>query len=284
MTDATPTTATQEATDPATALVTMYDSASPWDIPVGAPAVAGYGDGIYVWKVSSWARFPGVPHKVIAVKSSDDGDVLDVENGDATPADAPGWLTRQRARLAPGEPDRFAVYCSESVRQAVTDACQVAGVALPWEWVAIRTNVATMADGPRVVATQWTDDNNRYDVSEAMAWWLGLTDPPATTPPADSSTGAGGAPPVPAAPSPAPATPPATPEVSVDVPQLTQGTTGWPVKSVQALLNNRGAGLAVDGVFGPLTDHAVRDFQTVMRGTVDGIVGPQTWSGLVTFA
>ena len=282
MTDATTTAAAPEDADPATALVTMYDSASPWDIPAGAPAVAGYGDGIYVWKAASWARFPGVPHKVIAVKSSDDGDVLDVENGDAAPADAPGWLTRQRARLQAGEVDRFATYCSESLRQAVTEACQAAGVALPWEWVAVRTNTATMAEGPRVVATQWTDDNNRYDVSQAMAWWLGLTAPPA--PPATSSTGDGGAPPVPTAPPPPPATPPTTPEVSVDVPQLTQGATGWPVKSVQALLNNRGAGLAVDGVFGPLTDHAVRDFQTVMRGTVDGIVGPQTWSGLVTFA
>ena len=77
MTDAIPTAAAPEANDPATALVTMYDSASPWDIPAGAPAVAGYGDGIYVWKAASWARFPGVPHKVIAVKPSDDGDVLD---------------------------------------------------------------------------------------------------------------------------------------------------------------------------------------------------------------
>jgi peptidoglycan hydrolase-like protein with peptidoglycan-binding domain len=34
--------------------------------------------------------------------------------------------------------------------------------------------------------------------------------------------------------------------------------------------------ITADGVFGPITDAAVRDFQSLNRITVDGIVGPQT--------
>ncbi|HXC84831.1 MAG TPA: peptidoglycan-binding domain-containing protein [Trebonia sp.] len=45
--------------------------------------------------------------------------------------------------------------------------------------------------------------------------------------------------------------------------------------------------MAVDGVYGPKTQAAVRAFQQAMahqvRGfSVDGIVGPQTWQALVT--
>jgi peptidoglycan hydrolase-like protein with peptidoglycan-binding domain len=38
--------------------------------------------------------------------------------------------------------------------------------------------------------------------------------------------------------------------------------------------------LAVDGIFGPLTEAAVKDFQYYNAPPVDGIVGPITWSAL----
>lgn len=36
----------------------------------------------------------------------------------------------------------------------------------------------------------------------------------------------------------------------------------------------------IDGMFGPLTETAVRVFQTRQRVTVDGVVGPVTWAAL----
>lgn len=65
-----------------------------------------------------------------------------------------------------------------------------------------------------------------------------------------------------------------------DQPTLNEGTHGEAVSHVQGLLNEHGAGLAVDGNFGPLTREAVEAFQTANNLTVDGIVGPVTWGKL----
>jgi hypothetical protein len=58
------------------------------------------------------------------------------------------------------------------------------------------------------------------------------------------------------------------------------GTYGPIVRQVQRRLNHYGYRLAVDGIFGPLTDKAVRSFQATHKLTVDGIVGPLTWERL----
>jgi hypothetical protein len=86
------------------------------------------------------------------------------------------------------------------------------------------------------------------------------------------------------APAPAPAPGPTGGSVHVDVPELSEGSEGGPVKALQVLLNLHQANLAVDGSFGPATAQAVRNYQTVMGGTVDGVVGPQTWGALIDFA
>jgi hypothetical protein len=60
--------------------------------------------------------------------------------------------------------------------------------------------------------------------------------------------------------------------------QRQQGSTGQAVRAIQALLSLKyGYGVTVDGIFGPATDDAVRDFQDDHDLAVDGIVGPQTW-------
>ena len=53
------------------------------------------------------------------------------------------------------------------------------------------------------------------------------------------------------------------------------------VKELQSDLNQLiGAGLRVDGIFGPNTTEAVKAFQQRRRITVDGIVGPETKEAL----
>jgi hypothetical protein len=59
-----------------------------------------------------------------------------------------------------------------------------------------------------------------------------------------------------------------------------KGATGIDVRELQAYLNGHWAALVVDGVFGPVTDAAVRAFQTRAGIAVDGIVGPITRNAL----
>ena len=56
---------------------------------------------------------------------------------------------------------------------------------------------------------------------------------------------------------------------------LRLGSTGAAVEAIQKRVD-----VAVDGVFGPQTERAVRDFQAGARIGVDGIVGPITWTKL----
>jgi peptidoglycan hydrolase-like protein with peptidoglycan-binding domain len=57
---------------------------------------------------------------------------------------------------------------------------------------------------------------------------------------------------------------------------------GGHVSTIQGRLKNVWgySWLAVDGVFGPNTEHAVRLFQQSRGLAVDGIVGPNTWAAL----
>ena len=63
-----------------------------------------------------------------------------------------------------------------------------------------------------------------------------------------------------------------------------QGSTGTAVREAQYLLARRHFLEApdIDGVFGPHTTHAVREFQQSEGLAVDGVVGPATWSALLS--
>src|SRR6266571_1204447 len=64
-------------------------------------------------------------------------------------------------------------------------------------------------------------------------------------------------------------------------PTVARGATGTVVRRVQrAIRRTPDLGLVVDGIFGPATEQAVREFQEGAGLTVDGIVGPQTWNAL----
>lgn len=63
-------------------------------------------------------------------------------------------------------------------------------------------------------------------------------------------------------------------------PEVRNGSNGHPIKTLQYLLRARGHTVAVDGVFGPQTEAAVKAFQASRGLAADGIVGPTVWPAL----
>jgi len=63
-------------------------------------------------------------------------------------------------------------------------------------------------------------------------------------------------------------------------PTLRQGSRSPAVLELQQLLAAQGADIAPDGVFGPKTARAVKDFQRGAGLEADGIVGRKTWAAL----
>lgn len=61
---------------------------------------------------------------------------------------------------------------------------------------------------------------------------------------------------------------------------LKRGDVGEVVKTLQRMLNTKGARLAIDGSFGPATEQAVRNFQRSSGLVVDGLAGPATQAAL----
>jgi hypothetical protein len=151
---------------------TMFDSDIPSAIPPTASMVGGYVDGNAVWPAAAWTRFPRAVQVRIAVfASTNDGNVLDVELGDATPSQAPGWVRMRRA--AGADPS---VYCNASTWPAVQAAFRAAGVAQPHYWI------AHYGPGPIIppgaVAVQYADpphgSGGHWDISAVADFWPGV--------------------------------------------------------------------------------------------------------------
>lgn len=66
------------------------------------------------------------------------------------------------------------------------------------------------------------------------------------------------------------------------MPTTRRGADGIDVRRVQALLKLFGAGIPLDGDFGPRTQDAVKAFQRRYELAADGVVGPVTWTALLT--
>ncbi|MBG0741926.1 MAG: peptidoglycan-binding protein [Cylindrospermopsis raciborskii KL1] len=64
------------------------------------------------------------------------------------------------------------------------------------------------------------------------------------------------------------------------MPTLRFGDSGLSIRVLQRLLISNGYNVRVDGVFGALTETAIKAFQSQRNLSVDGIVGPKTWSQL----
>lgn len=146
---------------------TMYDSVRVSGIPKDAKMVAGYVDGLYANVGTMRRAFPNAVVVRIAVSArTNDGHVLDVEDGDATPAESVGWVKRRR--LAGFDPS---VYCNASVWPAVRKAFKDAGIPEPHYWIAKWDGIAQIPQG--AVAKQYKNGPD-YDTSIVSNYWAGV--------------------------------------------------------------------------------------------------------------
>ena len=67
----------------------------------------------------------------------------------------------------------------------------------------------------------------------------------------------------------------------VDLPVVLPGERSEVVEIIQHLLSFYRSDTPVDGIFGPDTERAVRNFQSKSACEEQGIVGPETWACLL---
>lgn len=136
-----------------------------------ATIAAGYVNGTWPDYDQIVAKTPSLLHLSITVNALDtDALCLDVEDKDATPSEAPGWVLEVRAKgKVPW------VYMNESTWPAVRQAFHDANVAEPHYWVANYDGDPTIPAG--AVAKQHTTTLG-YDISSVVEFVDGFdTDP-----------------------------------------------------------------------------------------------------------
>jgi hypothetical protein len=153
----------------------MADSTTSSDIPQSVEMVAGYIDGAYAWSILDWGIHVG--HRLVQIATSaatDGGQVLDVETGDATPAQAVDWaLMRARAGVQP------TIYVQRSRWDEVKAAFAARGILDPLYWIAEWDNQPGVMPG--AVAHQYANptlSGGHYDLSAVLDYWPSVDPPP----------------------------------------------------------------------------------------------------------
>lgn len=263
----------------------MFDAIDLGQIPAGPQSVAGYVDGAWPTAPALAVRFPHAKLLTIATSPEHDAEALDIEAGDATPSDAPGWHQRQKARGIA----RPCLYASVSVMQAqLIPVLQKAGIPRGEVRLWSAHYAGTHICGPSTCSelsidadgTQHTDRAFGRDLDQSLL----LADffaAPVTTP----------------APPAAPSAPPWQETMMNNLPVLSEGAADeaghvFFVHRAQALVKVYGqitglaeaAALDVTGTYDAATKAAVEQVQGRARITVDGVVGADVWRVLITGA
>lgn len=233
----------------------MYDSTNPAGMPGGADLYAGYDDGRYNDVVGIVARFAKPVIRITVFPQDNEGDVLDCENGDATPSQCPAWVERRRQ----AGHEWPTVYCSESAWATVRSAFVSQGVAEPYYWIAgYPGSVGAGNLYPGSIAHQWIDHGSYDESVVADNWPPGSPQPPPAPPERQHA-------------------PDGNPYTMLAV----DGSFGnESTRALQWTLNHTGAHpqLACDGNFGPISKRALQARLNAVAGPVaiDGDIGPQT--------
>lgn len=142
--------------------------------------VAGYVDRIKLapWAAADWALFPdALKVRIVKKASTNDGHVLDVEPGDATPEQAPGWAAMRR-RSGFAHPT---IYCNRSTWPKVKAAFAAQRVEPPLYWIATATGKPEIPAGA-VAAQYLLDVPPGIDISVVADYWPGVDDAPPAPP------------------------------------------------------------------------------------------------------
>lgn len=166
---------------PSSSTATMYDSVTVSAIPHDPFAAAGYTAGYWPTFLGLRHAYPDAHVVSIAITAGDHADCLDVEPGDATPAEAAGWV---RADKAAGWP-RPCVYSDwYEWTDELDPALEHAGISLRsvWRFDADYTGSAHIDAG--FAATQWTDHclDKHLDCSLVLRSFLAIAHPPLNPP------------------------------------------------------------------------------------------------------
>jgi hypothetical protein len=169
----------------------MRDSTTLRDIPTDCHIVAPYINGYYSSTLAQVrARFPHQGIAWIDVNGSrpDAADILDVEQGDATPAQAAIWA-KARHQLHPHAYPPI-IYCNRATLTPVFNALNAVGLAVGPGfrlWIATLDGTKRVADMTGVTAVQHageTQTGGHYDESVVYDdTWLAPPKPPPPPPP-----------------------------------------------------------------------------------------------------
>jgi peptidoglycan hydrolase-like protein with peptidoglycan-binding domain len=245
--------------------ITMFDSINVAELPAGSGyAYAGYVNGQWRTYSAIVGKFLGSRVLSIAVSAGSDADCLDIETGDATPEQAASWVLRQLARKA----WRPCLYASVSTMGSVIAGLEAAGISIS----TLRLWSAHYGEGAHICGpasckqlavavdgTQWTDSALGRSLDQSL-----LSDGFFQQVTGTETWEA---------------------KMVGTLPTVQSGSTNTTfVRRVQGLCLAclTGSSLKVDGSFGPSTEAAVKMVQGNAKIAIDGVVGQQTWSVLVT--
>lgn len=153
---------------------TMADAIEASQLPTGCDLYAGYVNGQWPSYGPIKARFPEKIVVSITINASTPAIVLDVETGDATPTQAPGWVHVMRAAgVTP------TIYCSLALWTTVRRLFERVNEPEPNWWIAAYPGCGASLYATSV-AHQYQNANG-YDLSVVADYWPGV-DPVITDP------------------------------------------------------------------------------------------------------
>lgn len=238
------------------------DSVGVSSLRAGLSVYGGYAYGPFDNWAQLVARFGG--RKLVSispvVESSVFVNCLDIEPGNASPSQGPGFIRLKNHGTGVVKP---IIYCSAGDISAVNGAMAAAGISRSeyfiWSahWIGLHICGPGTCGYPQADACQYAS-NNSFDSDVWNAGIFGAT--PKPPPPSQHPTIQSGA---------------ADPIAGVNAVHALQGRLNvW-----KAAVNGYPE-LYVDGNFGVLTEDALKKFQGFKKLTTDGVCGPATWAAV----